>query len=115
MSLLIKIFFDVLPIRRISSRYITRRMFSSRAIGTFNSYENILGAGPNPKKSRESRRDFSTKQVSQTLLSSCTMALKNRHLSDLLVEKIISLDQVFQTMQTLHFEMLIWNKLAESF
>ena len=50
-SWLIKISCNVLPIRRISSRYVTRRMVSgfSRAIGTFNSFENILGAGPNPK------------------------------------------------------------------
>ena len=52
MSLLIKIYSNVFLIRKILSRYITRRMFGrlSRAIGTFNSFENILGGGPNPKQ-----------------------------------------------------------------
>ena len=60
-SRLIKIS-SVLPIRRISSRYIARRKFShlSTAIGTFNSFENILGAGPNPKQRQGTRKDFLT-------------------------------------------------------
>ena len=57
----------------------------STAIGTCNSFENILGAGPNSNqiKGRETRKGFPTKQVRQTFLSSCTVALRNRHLLDL--------------------------------
>ena len=46
LSLLIQISSNALPIRWKSLRYITRRMLNhlNRAIDTFNSFENILGA-----------------------------------------------------------------------
>ena len=69
---------SVIPIRRISSRYITRR----RAIGTFNSFENIPRAGPNPKQRQRKSWGFSD-QISQKLFILCTVALRNRHLSDI--------------------------------
>ena len=34
-------------------------------------------------KGRETRIDFPTKQISQTFLNSCTVAVRNRHLSHL--------------------------------
>ena len=50
--LLIKMSSNVLPTRRISLRYIPRRMFYclNRAICTLSSFENILEAGPNSKQ-----------------------------------------------------------------
>ena len=76
---------SVLPIRGISSRYITRRMFSglSRAIGTFNGFENILGAGPNPKQRQRNSERFPDQANLTNFFPSCTVALRNRHLSDI--------------------------------
>ena len=38
-------------------------------------------------KGRETRKDFPIKKISQTFLSSCIVALRNRHLSDLSCRK----------------------------
>ena len=71
--LLIKIYSNVFPIRKILPRYVSRWMLIclNRVIDTFKSFENILGAAPNPKQSQKNSH-----------LSS-TVVLTNRYLLDI--------------------------------
>ena len=88
-SLLIKIFSNILPIKKISSRYrqdISLDECSSATVELLvpSIFLKIsLGQPLIQNKVREISKDFSTKQISQTFLSSCTVALRNKHLSDL--------------------------------
>ena len=74
---------NILPIRRISSRYITRRMFNrfNRAIATLIALKISREQALIQNKGRETLKDFPTKQISQTFLRSSTAALGNRDLS----------------------------------
>ena len=71
--LLIKIYSNVFPIRKILPRYVSRWILIclNRVIDTFKSFENILGATPNPKQSQKNSQ-----------LSS-TVVLTNRYLLDI--------------------------------
>ena len=66
-------------------------------------------------KGRETQRDFPTKQISQTSFLHAQWHWEIGIFQIYLAEKIVFLEKVFQAMQTFHFEMLVWNKLVESF